>query len=273
MKKKSLKVKIIDALVLLIIIIIGLFMYFKYVGSTSIIVKEKRLSSELIPSNFSGVKVLFFTDLLYGSSMNENELESLTSIINDNKVDIIIFGGALVNGEYSLTDSDKEVLKNYLTNMNATLGKYSVNDKYSDILTESGFTIKNNETIKIYNEEQNYICLTLLGSYNKSEYNFDNIINCENTYNILTTHEPDIIDTIMNNIAPNIALSGNSLGGEVNLPFTGPFFKYEGSLYYYEEEYSIENTMLYISSGLGIKKSFIRMFNNPSVTLFRLKSL
>ena len=71
---------------------------------------------------------------------------------------------------------------------------------------------------------------------------------------------------------PNVILTGNTLGGEINIPFYGPLVKNEGSINYYLDYYELENTKMFISSGLGTKEYDMRLFNHPSFNFFRLKS-
>ena len=63
-EKKSIKTKLINIFIILVIIVISIFMYAKYYETTKIIVSDERIISEKLPSNFSGVKVVYFTDTL-----------------------------------------------------------------------------------------------------------------------------------------------------------------------------------------------------------------
>lgn len=72
-------------------------MYAKYYETTKIIVNDERIISEKLPSNFNGVKVVYFTDTLIGSTFNVEDVDNLVSNINSYKPDIILFGGNLLN--------------------------------------------------------------------------------------------------------------------------------------------------------------------------------
>ena len=72
----------------------------------------------------------------------------------------------------------------------------------------------------------------------------------------------------LSNEEANLVLSGNTLGGEVNLPLLSK--KYDGSTTYYKDYY--ENNNMYISNGIGTRTYHLRLFNKPSISLFRFKS-
>ena len=275
-ERNSLKTKLINTFIIIIIFIIVVFLYAKYIGAKTIIVKEERLASEKIPSSFSGNKIIYFSDLLYGSSMSNKELTNLVNMINELKPDLVIFGGDLISSDYKISDKEKTRIINNLKNIDTKLGKYFVlsasdNELTKEILEKSEFLFKENESELVYNDGLMPICLSFVGSY-KDKYNFDSSY-CEDVYNITITHEPDLIDTILENITSDIILSGNTLGGEINLPFIGPLKKFEGSKTYDKEEYNINGTKVFISNGLGTRESYLRLFNRPSFYLFRLKSL
>ena len=76
---------------------------------------------------------------------------------------------------------------------------------------------------------------------------------------------------ILNKREVNLILAGNSLGGQINIPKIGGIIKVNGSKEYIDNYYKINNTDLYVSSGVGTRKYPYRLFNHPSINLFRLK--
>ena len=83
----------------------------------------------------------------------------------------------------------------------------------------------------------------------------------------------EISDQIVENSTPNLILSGNSLGGLINIPFYGPLILPNGSKKYNESYYKINNTEIFISNGIGTDDKPYRFLNKPSFNLYRLKSL
>lgn len=272
----------INIFIIFVIIIVSIFMYAKYVGTKGIVVKEYRIKSELIPNNFSGVKVVYISDLLYGGTISMEDVEELVSKVNERKPDIVLFGGELILEDYKISKKEVQTLIELFSNIEASLGKYATKgsgdtEDYNDILTNMGFVVLNNDYDLVYKENKEPICLSGIGSYNLGEYDlskafsyFDSNPGC---FSIVFTHEPDILDKILSlEHKPNIMFAGNSLGGEIQIPFYGPMFKLEGSNNYYLDFYDIDDIKVYISSGIGTKKFDMRLFNKPSFNFYRLKS-
>ena len=100
---------------------------------------------------------------------------------------------------------------------------------------------------------------------------YNNFIN-ENDikYKILLLHEPDTIDNINNNFA--LILAGHSHNGQVRLPLIGATILPVGSKRYYKEHYTINNSELYISSGLGTSTLPLRFLDHPSINFYRINT-
>ena len=270
------KTIIINLLLIITVIVVGMFLYSKYIGTKKIIVKEYRIASENIPSSFSGKKIVYFSDLLYGSSVYSDDLDYIKDKINVLKPDIVIFGGDLVHKDFKLNEEDRNSLIKFLKDIDSKLGKYSSlgsldNDDVKNMLEEANFKVLINKDELVYSDSD-YIVLSFIGSYNKSEYKINEVMNI-NGFNIVITHEGDLIDSVLEKKYPDMILSGNSVGGEIRLPYFGGVFSFAGSKKYKEEKYNIGDSKVFVSSGIGTKKIYKRFNNRPSISLFRLKSL
>lgn len=270
--------KLVNTIIVFIIIIFSLFMYSKYIETSFIRVKEYLISKKEIPSNFDGVNVIYISDLLYNDIVNIDYVKDLVNRINEMKPDIILYGGSLINSKYKLKDKESDTLISELNKLDSTIGKYYVmsdtdNDKSNDILNKSGFTLMDNTNELIYNKDNTPICLIGISSYNKGKSNLTNLNLCNGYFTILFTHEADVIDKILVlDNKPNMIMAGNTLGGEINVPFYGNLMKYKGSKKYYLEKYNKNNIDIFISNGIGTKELNLRLNNIPSFSLFRLNS-
>ena len=89
-----------------------------------------------------------------------------------------------------------------------------------------------------------------------------------NLYQIVLTHEPDISDKIVDNYDIDLILAGHSHNGQIRLPIIGAIYKPPGAKKYYDEHYKIDNTNLYISSGIGVSTINYRFLNKPSINFY-----
>ena len=122
-KKSS---KFLNMIFLIIIILLGLFLYSKYLGIKGLVVKEYKLESKILTSNFSGVKIVQLSDILYGSTVDNKDINNLVKKVNELKPDIIVFTGDLVSKSKKVSDKDIEFLSESLKKMDASIGKYSI---------------------------------------------------------------------------------------------------------------------------------------------------
>ena len=96
--------------------------------------RHETLSDEKIPRQLDDINILFFSDLEYGTFMNEERLNNLVDTINNISPDVIIFGGDLYDQEAIANADSNTILTNAFKSMDAPLGKYAVygdNDRAS----------------------------------------------------------------------------------------------------------------------------------------------
>lgn len=265
-------------------IIIGLlFFILRFVGNYGLVVKEEALVYSNLPTNFHGIKIVHFSDLHYGSTIKEKELEKIVSKINDTNPDLIIFTGDLVDKNYKLNDNEEEVIENLLNKMNASLGKYAVEgnhdrNNFYDIMKDTDFNVLDNSYDLIYKDNYTPILITGIGSTLLNNVDIDKAFNYFKSeganpeiFVINILHEPDTIDTILEKYKVDIAFAGHSHNGQIRLPYTPALIKVLGAKKYYEEQYTINNTKLFISGGIGTSNYPFRLFNHPSINVIRLR--
>ena len=243
------------------------FLSLRYFGTSFIKTKEYIIKNENIPLSFHGVKIVHFSDLLYGSCVFEDEVNYLEEEFKRIKPDIVVFTGDIINNGYSLSKDELENLKEFFKNIPYTIGKYAVKGDYDLstfdlIMNEANFTILDNEYKLVYHEENTPIALI---GFNSNNLNLENVINDEinNLYKIGLIHNFDYYDQSYNS---NLILAGHNLNGEIYIPY------YQGLLgnnKYNGRYYEINNSKVYISNGIGSIHKF-RMFNHPSINVYRL---
>lgn len=272
-------------ILLIIAVLIGLLvLYARYAATKGIIVNEEKITSSLLPSTFNGFKVIQFSDLHYGSTVNLDDVKDLVEQINRRHPDIVVFTGDLLEDEQPSEILIKD-LSAVLDSIDAPLGKYAVtgnhdyNDNYFiDIMARSHFKILDNSYELIYKEGYDPIILVGLASTYQNNRNIEEAFSYfkteganSNIYTMLLLHEPDSLDTVLVDYKVDLALAGHSHNGQIRLPFIGSIVKVNGAKKYSEPYYKIDNTELYVSGGLGTSDYYYRLFNRPGINFFRFE--
>lgn len=285
-KDNGFKRKFINFLIFILILSVGLIMYSRYVGTKGLIVKEYKIADEKIPYNFSGVKIVHFSDLLYKSTVNLDDVKNMVERINELKPDLVFFTGGLISKGKSLSDEETRELSSVLKEIDYTIGKFAVKgdedrDEFSIVMSDSGFEVLNNSGIFVYNKALTPIYVAGLSSSISDAINVESAFelvdadaNKDAYFKILLMHEGDSATSVLKSRDDvDLILAGNSLNGSVVLPFYGGIFESRGSETYKNPFYEVNGTLIYVSSGLGTKDINYRFNNKPSFNFYRLKSL
>lgn len=268
-------------LIVITTIFLAILLYSTLIGPRFIDIKEYKIESSLLPETFHGIKVIHLSDIHYGTTINQKQLDKIVSKINKFKPDIILFTGDLIDQNIIPTDQIKEELITSLSKLECSLYKYAVygdedlnNKVYKEIITSSNFTLLENSSTLLYYKGTTPIMIT---GYNPIETSPNYTIitdyvdeqDTTNYYKIVLMHEPDAISKFIN-YNPNLVVSGHTLGGLIKIPFLNPLFLPKNTTQYFEDYYKINNTDFYISNGLGTSKINARLNNHPSINFYRL---
>ena len=276
-KKLSKKAKV---LLTILFIIIFFVVYITNIEPKNITSIEYAITNELIPKELNGLKIVYFSDLYYGNTITDKELENLTNRINEVKPDIVLFGGDLISNDIKITEEIKESIKNNLSKINSNLKKYYVlgdidyknKDIVEDILTTSGFKNLTQNRKIFYNNSKTPILLTGINSITKEDTNIEDAFKKDiegNYYQILVAHEPIIANKVFTK--SNLILVGHTLGGTIKLPFiNNGIINKDNVGSYVNGKYEESNTSIYVSNGIGTDSLKVRLFNTPSFEVLRL---
>lgn len=280
-----LKSKIIITILLLILLGIVVYLYAMFIGTKGFIIKEYKIKSSTISKDYNGLKIAHISDIHYGNrSVTKNDLEKIVDNINSLKPDIIVLTGDLIDD--NITNEEYKELVETLSKLKANINKYAIDGnhdykykKWSVLIEDCGFINLNDTYDVIYNDSYDSIFIagisnntfTTKNIKDKSEVIMDylNSNDYHSTYSILLMHEPDYIDDI-DYSKFDLVMAGHSHNGQVRLPIIGAAILPEGGKKYYKEHYSLDDTDLYISSGIGTSDLPIRLFNRPSANFYRI---
>ena len=269
------------------ILAVVFFLFYLYVinfSTIGFIIKENRIINEKIPDDYNGLKIVQFSDLHYGSTIYEDELKKIVSLINKTEPDIVVFTGDLIDPKYKLKNKEREKIIKELSKIDSNIGNYAVlgdedGDDFITILNQSNFTILNNTYELVYNDNNNPILLAGV-SYSKDEsvyykaYSyFEEPEHNSNIYTITLIHQPDTIIDLKDRFMSDLYLAGHSHNGNIRIPYVGSLINKKGARTYHNEYHSVDGKPLYISSGLGTNSKLkARLFCRPSISLFRLSN-
>ena len=242
-KKRKLKWQ-----VKLFLLISFIIIYAFFIGPKGIFIKDYNIKTSKISNLSSGIKILQISDIYYGSTINKSDIKKIVKKINENNVDVVIFTGDLISKNYDITDEDKTFLKKWLNKIDTELGKY--------------YTTLNNNPQRIY-DESNTPIIIMDKSVNKEYLESGE---AAPYFKILAIHNPDDIDDF-NDANIDMAIAGHTLNGEINIPKLRELFI---SSKYKKGYQKVGNTKLYINAGCGTKGIKVRLFNHPTLNLYRI---
>lgn len=290
-KKRNIKRKLLFVLIIFISLISILLLYSRFVATSGLIVKENKITNLSLPDELHGLKIIHLSDIHFGRIINTERLQQVVDKINLIEPDIVVITGDLLDKDRILSDKQINELSNNLNNIQTTIGKYfitgnhDVNHNYLDEIIEKGNFINMDNTSEfIYYKGLNPILISGMSTNVEGEESINTKITSINqyindyedtdleeliSYKIMLMHEPDFIEEFdYQNY--DLILAGHSHNGQIRLPFIGAVLLPEGAKKYYDHHYQLNNTDLFISSGLGTSTFDFRLFNKPSFNLYRL---
>lgn len=265
--------------ILLILILMITFGYARFWIHKFITIQEYPITVETLPSTFNGLKIVQFSDIHFGRTTNEAEVEKMVSEINRTNPDIVIFSGDLFDSSINLTDKNIDFLKSALSKIQAKQKKYAIKgdsdylniEAFEQIMSETNFKILDGQNELFFNGSNTPIQIAGIPSIQKEEINLENTFKTDVNnvaYKILIAHEPTIIKEL-GNTKVDLILSGHSLGGLVSIPYLGEIFKKTYTDEFQKGYYKKDDTTMYVSSGIGTEELSFRLFNQPSINLYR----
>lgn len=278
--------KLIRFLLVLLLVIALIIIYARYIGTSGLVTKEYKIETSDIDDSFDGLKIVHFSDLHY-LRVNNSALKKVIDEINLINPDIVFFTGDLIDKDFELNKKDEENLISLLSDINSKYGKYAVlgNHDYvkneemlKHIFDSSDFYLMQNSYDIIYGDDDDKLFIGGVDNYSYDTADIDKAMeyfndNDDINYKIILVHEPDYTDTILSKYDINLILSGHSHNGQINIPYLKNFFLPYGSRKYYKNYYRINNTDLYVSSGIGETTINFRLFNRPSINFYRINKI
>lgn len=257
-------------------------------GNTALELNTYTISSSKLPQSFDGYRIAHVSDLHNAEMGKENE--KLLTMLRDADPDMIAITGDLVDSRN--TDLEvallfvREAVKiapcYYVTgNHEARISEY---DELKAGMEATGVTVLEDAKTEISLEGE---AITLIGindpSY-QTDYLFgdaESVMNAKleelhtenGEFTILLSHRPELFDAYVENEI-NLVLSGHAHGGQFRLPFIGGLVAPNQGLFpeYDAGIYTVGNTNMLVSRGIGNSILPFRINNRPEVILIELQA-
>jgi len=284
-------------------LIIGSIPFFSLIygmvkGAYDYQVRNIKIKSSRLGASFHKFRIVQISDLHLGSFNTTEPLKKAIELIQDQKPDLIVFSGDLVNNTADETYRFKELLKT----IKAPYGVYSVlgNHDYGDYVRWNNQEEKNRnleELINMHRQsgwnilmDQNAIIekgedrINIIGVQNwsaqgrfkrygdlaKANQSIDS-----NLFSLLISHDPSHWkeEVIENYQHIDLTLSGHTHGFQFGIDIPG--FKWSPVQYVYKEWaglYNENKQQLYVNRGLGFLGYPGRVGILPEITVFELES-
>jgi predicted MPP superfamily phosphohydrolase len=257
--------------------------------------RRLQLSFEKLPAAFKGLKVVHISDIHSGSFTDKHAVSRGVEKILNEKPDLILFTGDLVNDRSHEMDNFMDVFRE----LKAPMGVYSIlgNHDYGDytewnspeekrtnlerlkkVHADLGWRLMLDENTQL---EKNGEKISLLGVQNISGKSFRSYGNLSKAYNgvdethfkILMSHDPSHWDSEVRKSYPGIdlMLSGHTHGFQFGVEIPG--FKWSPVQYVYKQwagHYVEGHQQLYINRGFGFIGYPGRVGILPEITVIEL---
>ena len=261
---------------------------FFYFQNNSIVTTEYNFSSNKVPQNFIGYKIVQLSDL-HSKSFGNNQRGLVTKVKKVNP-DLIVFTGDLIDSDrydekISLTLMEKLVQiapVYYVTgNHEWWSGKFN---SLEDKLKDTGVQVMRNtvEEIIIGNDKIQIIGIDDPAKLNESyaeraivEEDITNSIKGLEegvNFKILLSHRPELF-SLYTQYEFDVVFSGHAHGGQVRIPFIGGLVAPNQGLFpeYSSGMHDADNATMIVNRGLGNSIIPLRVFNRPEIVVVTLK--
>ena len=272
-------------------------LYGIYKGRYNYKVYKYDLSFDDLPEDFDGYQITHISDIHSGSLKNKNNVEYAVKLINEQKSDLILFTGDIINNK----SNELIKWKDLLSTMKASDGKFSVlgnhdygdyvnwnnkqekEDNFSDLLNfqkQMGFKLLLNENIKIKKGES-YISLIGVENWGKGRFKKKGDIDkaCiglnERDFKIVLSHDPSHWDKILidHKTHFHLTLSGHTHGMQFGIEIPG-WVKWSPAKWAYRQWaglYNEKNQFLNVNRGFGVLGFPGRVGIPPEISVITLK--
>ncbi len=263
-------------------------------GKYNYTVRKETLAFDDLPEAFDGFKIVQISDVHSGSFDNITKVEYGIDLINEQKGDVIVFTGDLVNN----TADEIEPYLDVFSKLQAPMGKFSIlgNHDYGDYIEwgsedakiqnldalkehhrAMGFNLLLNQSVELKKGEEE-ISLAGVENWGKPPFvqygDLNKALKDTQDFRVLLSHDPSHYDeqVVEHPKKVHLTLSGHTHGMQFGIEIPG--FKWSPVKYKYPKWaglYEKAGQYLYVNRGFGFLAFPGRVGIWPEITVIELK--
>ncbi len=244
-----------------------------------------RLAFANLPEKFSGIRMLFISDLHIGRDLSPGYFRHLIETANDEKADLLLYGG-----DFTSRDNFYQEAAGTIAAIDAPMGRYAVLGNH-DFFTEPdllsywmgvyGIEHLKNRSVDFYEHGEKHSGsgdgprLRVIGTEHPHEpvRDWPKLLGDDpETFRLVISHRPDYAMRL-GQAGADLVVSGHTHGGQWRFPIIGPLIV--PSLYgrrYAQGLFDTGTSLLYTSRGCGLHTIPVRFRCPPEITVFELVS-
>ena len=266
----------------------GAILIYLYNQNTNL--KETRylIQSDKLPKSFSGYKIAHISDLHNTNSRKVKR--KILETLENNRPDIIVITGDLVDSRRTNIPNAKEFLKNVVkispvyyvlgNNESRLCDVQSLIDEVQSV----GVNVQRNINSKIEKQGE---AIELLGLDDpaffipleskdeirkKTDDVLKSIVRDSDNFKLLLIHRPELLD-VYAKYNFDLIFTGHAHGGQIRLPLIGGIIAPGQGIFpkYTKGIYNVGNTQMVVSRGIGNSKFPFRINNRPEIIFVTLE--
>jgi uncharacterized protein len=237
------------------------------------------ISLPTLPPAWDGVRIAQLSDIHVGRLVSLEDARDAVDLANSLEPDVIVLTGDYVSRADAITRALVEVFRNLRApeGVFAVLGNHDYwihRDQMIRTIEQAGIDMLVNEH-RILRRGRAELCLAGVDDYWSEDPGPDLAAALagvpESACRILLAHNPDYVEDLTGTPRVDLALSGHTHGGQVNLPLLGPpvlpirHRKYAAGLV------AGPHCPVYVSRGLGMVEVPVRLNCRPELPLLTLR--
>ncbi len=241
-----------------------------------------RLAFPNLPEKFSGIRILFVSDLHLGRELSPAYYRHLVETANAEQADLLLYGGDFTSRDHLYREAIATIAA-----IKTSMGSYAVLGNH-DFFTEPdlmsywmqayGIEHLNNRHVDFFDINKQHAKskgppLRIIGNEHPHEpvVNWQHLIGDEpDTFRLVISHRPDYAMRL-GQAGADLVLSGHTHGGQWRFPVIGPLIV--PSVYgrrYAQGLFDTGNALLYTSRGCGLHTIPVRFRCPPEITVIEL---